>query len=101
MSVGMTTRTRPKIATALAAMVEVGPAGRWRVNDCMTVNGGYQAMLLSELALATDQLDAIDPVPAIGGVPVGLGNQLDYGGAVILHGLFLGLEVCRRATANQ
>lgn len=70
----------------VAFVGEVGLYAVFRLNDHLSIRGGYQAMVIEGLALAPDQVAVTDFV---------VGNGIDAGGNVFYHGALLGIELTR------
>lgn len=67
-----------------AFMAELGLTAVYHISDCWSLRGGYQVMWLDGVAVATNQLGAVDMTAATGGI--------DCGGTVFYHGAMAGLE---------
>ena len=78
---------RPLTSDAKARVAFVGElnlTGIYRLNDVWNLRGGYNAMWVSGVALAPDQLDFGSEVPA--------SIQISSSGNVFLHGVSCGIE---------
>jgi len=72
-------------STDRAAFVgELNLTGIYRLNENWNLRAGYNAMWISGVALAPNQLDFSGELPA--------GNQLSSNGSVFLHGVSCGVE---------
>jgi hypothetical protein len=65
-------------------MAEVGLSGVYRISDCWLIRGGYQVMWLDGVAVAANQLSAVDMSGGTGGI--------DVGGTVFYHGAMAAIE---------
>ena len=69
----------------VAFVGELGVTGAYRINDCWTIRGGYQAIWVDGIALAPDQIDDSDLVTGAA--------TLDTSGHPIYHGFTLAAEL--------
>lgn len=70
--------------TDAAGIFEVGIEGRWKLSECLNATMGYRLMALSGVALASDQLQAVDFINQRG---------LDTNSTLVLQSLRVGLEL--------
>lgn len=68
----------------VAFVGELNLTGLYRLNEIWNLRAGYNAMWISGVALAPNQLDFSGELPA--------GNQLSSNGGVFLHGVSCGIE---------
>jgi len=68
----------------VAFVGELNLTGIYRLNEIWNLRAGYNAMWISGVALAPNQLDFSGELPA--------GNQLSSNGGVFLHGVSCGIE---------
>ena len=82
---GATIRSSSTSGTDVAFVGDIMMTGRYHLSSSVALQGGYQAMWLQGVALATDQLDFTDAP--------GSGEVLDHDGGVFIHGAHAGLLI--------
>gem|GEM_PF-2065896 len=82
---GATIRDSSTSGTDVAFVGDIMMTGRYHFSSAVALQGGYQALWLKGVALATDQLDFSDAA--------GAGELLDNDGGVFIHGAHAGLLI--------